>query len=589
MNNAQMLVTFLVVLLLIGALPSSLSRMNRIPWSDESYITPEMDIRYYFYHSIYNGSETLFNPRQSHESSDVNLFFKEQNQGTTSNGNRILNGEPGDAVIPLLNSGPIDSAWPMHSHDVRHTGRSPYNTTIPPEGVEIWRFSCDSYVYGGPIIDPEGIIYFGCYNDNVYAMNPDGTLKWVTKLYRTIASTPAIDNNGIIYIGTIWNQNHLFALYSNNGTVKWSYYTGDDIDSSPAIGADGTIYFGDWGGWIHAVNPNGTCKWKYHTGDIITASPAIGLDGTVYCGSHDHKLYAFYPNNGTVRWTFTTGHWVRVNPCVGDDGTVYCVSLDNFLYALYPENGTMKWRVNVGAGTNPTIGSDGTIYCGYGALYAVRPNGTIKWTYVPGSGHTIRGSTPCTSAEGIIYFGTSDGGSFIAVNPNGTERWRDEYGWYESPAAIGEDGSIYVGCNIGTGTPSGCLRAFGSGEPKKINIKEPEQNHIYLFKKDMGEILSNYTIVIGSANVQLTVWSENEIDHIDFYAGYWSAEQYLLELKYSDTDPPFEWVLNEHLGNNHYPRLPFDKCRIQVIAYYKGGCTWIDEVNKFWYFHLLPF
>jgi outer membrane protein assembly factor BamB len=458
----------------------------------------------------------------------------------------------------------------MHSHDVRHTGRSPYNTTGNPDGVEIWRFGSDK-IYGGPILDQNNTIYYGSYNTFLYALCPNGTLKWKTHI-GTVDSTPALDENGIIYIGTIWGMpNYLFALCSNNGTIKWSYCTDNHVDSSPAIGNDRTIYFGDWNGWIHALNPNGTLKWKYLTGNIVTASPAIGPDGTVYCGSHDNKLYAFYPNNGTVKWTFQTDYWVRVNPCVGDDGTVYCVSLDNYLYALYPGNGTMKWKVNVGAGTNPTIGLDGIIYCGYSNLYAIRPNGTIKWTFNPGPGRSIRGSTPCTSAEGIIYFGTSDGGEVIAVNPDGIERWRDDFGWYESPPAIGEDGTVYIGCN--SGETSGYLRAFGAGELKKIEIQQPEPGKLYLFGLGVSKTISGNTVIIGSVNVKVHVYSEDQIESIHFYID--GTYQYNL------TKPPYEWRMN-----HRYADLFPLKHTITVIGYYKGGCSWSESIDVV-YFHLL--
>jgi outer membrane protein assembly factor BamB len=463
MKSIQLLTIFSFIIILTGGVSSVMSGSDR-NLQEESLTNIQINHRaFYGYNSVYNHSEQYQFQKKSRMNYYSDLSFKKQEIISNNNFNTNLKENPDNNISFLLNNGLMDPAWPMTSHDAFHTGRSPYNTTCNPDGVEIWRFTSDC-VQGGPIVDKNGTIYFGSYDNNFYALFPNGTLKWKTLLNRVIASTPAIDKNGIIYIGTIWNSNYLFALYSNNGTVKWSYYTGNDIDSSPAIGTDGTIYFGDWNGWIHALNPNGTLKWKYLTGNVVTGSPAIGLDGTVYCGSHDNKLYAFYPNNGTVKWTFQTGDWVRVSPCVGDDGTVYCVSLDSYLYAIYPGNGTMKWCVSVGAGTNPTIGRDGTIYCGYSYLCAVRPNGSIKWIFNPGAGRSIRGSTPCASAEGIIYFGTSDGGEVIAVNPDGTERWRNIFEHYESAPAIGKDGTIYIGCCSEDDT-SGYIRAFGSINP----------------------------------------------------------------------------------------------------------------------------
>jgi hypothetical protein len=164
---------------------------------------------------------------------------------------------------------------------------------------------------------------------------------------------------------------------------------------------------------------------------------------------------------------YKTGDWIRVSPCIADDGTIYCVSIDGYLYAIRP-NGTMKWRTWVEAGTSPTIGQDGTIYAGWSQLYAVNPvNGSVKWIYNSAGG--IEGGTPCSSQEGIIYFGTY-GGYLIAVNPNGTEAWKAAIGQCQSAPAIGEDGTIYIGAMYGAGY--GCLYAFGRG-PLKAEANGP--------------------------------------------------------------------------------------------------------------------
>jgi outer membrane protein assembly factor BamB len=365
---------------------------------------------------------------------------------------------------------PANSSWPMYCHDGRHTGQSPYST-INTTGVEKWRVSLEDWVMGSPVIDKNGIIYVG--SDDFFAVYPNGTIKWKYWVEGFIwSSAPAIDENGIIYVGSVWAMpNYLYALYPD-GTLKWKYITGDSVYSSPAIGNDGTIYFGQSSGdtgYIKALYPNGTLRWFYHTNDVVLSSPAIGNDGTVYCGSHDGNLYALYPNNGTVKWKFGTGGWVRTAPCIAEDGTIYCVSLDGYLYAVSP-NGTMKWKTNVGAGTSPTIGQDGTIYAGWNVLHAVNPvNGSIKWIFNPGSNRCIEGGTPAHSADGTIYcsvcIGEDEGGEIIAINPNGTEKWRqtiaDER--VQSAPAISEDGTIYIGsCWKPDG---GFLHAFGPLDP----------------------------------------------------------------------------------------------------------------------------
>jgi len=357
-----------------------------------------------------------------------------------------------------LNGPPINSPWPMYCHDVKHTGRSPYSTADNPYDVK-WMFGIYGPVWSGPIIDEEGIIYIG--SDSVYAIYPNGTLKWRYEERFRIASTPAIDENGVLYVGAYWaGPQYMYAIYKDNGTLKWKFYVGNWIASSPAIGDDGSIYFGSEDDYIYALYPNGTLKWKYLTSIAVYSSPAIGPDGTVYCGSHDSYLYALYPDNGTLKWKYGTGNWIRVSPCIGDDGAIFVVSLDNYLHAVNPD-GSLKWKTDVGAGTSPTISQDGTIYCGYDRLFAVNPtNGSVKWTFDVGG--KIRGATPCNSIDGTIYLGNYDGSDIIAINPDGTEKWRKYIGGdIESAPAIGEDGTVY----IGSGMDDGYLYAFGPLDP----------------------------------------------------------------------------------------------------------------------------
>jgi outer membrane protein assembly factor BamB len=399
------------------------------------------------------------------------LPYSAPTQSTNSFHSQIIGQLKKEISSPATADGPMDSPWPMYCHDPHHSGRSPYNT-INTSGVQKWNFKTNKVgLYGSTVVDSEGIIYYTA--EDLYAIYPNGTLKWQFKTNGWSESCPAIDENGIIYTGTsIGDPNYFYAIYPN-GTLKWRYWLSTEMLSSPVIGVDGTIIFG-CGNNIFALYPNGTKRWQYTTGHVVYSSPAISDDGTVYCGSHDTYLYALYPNNGTVKWKFHTGDWIRVSPCIADDGTIYCVSLDDYLYAIYP-NGTMKWKTSVGGGTSPTIGQDGTIYAGYSYLCAVNPtNGSIKWIF-PSAGD-IEGGTPCNSKEDIIYFGSYNG-YCIAINPNGTEVWRAPIGECESAPAIGEDGTIYIGGSDNDGR--GILYALGSG-PLKAEANGPYNGYAFV-------------------------------------------------------------------------------------------------------------
>jgi len=363
-----------------------------------------------------------------------------------------------------------DSPWPMLCYNNRHTGQSSFSTGGINE-LEKWRYRRGGLVDSSPVIDNNDIIYFTTTQSEIIALYPNGTLKW---RYQTggfmMSCSPVIAEDGTIYVGC-WDD----ALYAinPNGTLKWKCGARGTIACSPAIAEDGTIYVGTMRGSdegeIVAIK-NDTLLWYFPTGYYITCSPSIGNDGTIYCGSGDTYFYALNPN-GTLKWRFKTGDYIKGSASIADDGTIYIGSFDDYLYSLNPDNGTMIWKCKIGHGTqsNPSIAYDGTIYVGGSKLFAIYPNGTIKWSFNLGTNRHIEHSCPAISVDGTIYIGTNigeiSGGDIIAVNPNGTEKWRKKIafdGWVDSSPAIGEDGTVYIGSAYEVGL--GYLHAFGPVE-----------------------------------------------------------------------------------------------------------------------------
>jgi hypothetical protein len=72
-----------------------------------------------------------------------------------------------------------------------------------------------------------------------------------------------------------------------NGTEKWQFKTNAPIISSPTIDSDGTIYIGSHDGYLYALDPNGTEKWQFKAGLFVLSSPVISSDGTIYFGGQE--------------------------------------------------------------------------------------------------------------------------------------------------------------------------------------------------------------------------------------------------------------------------------------------------------------
>jgi hypothetical protein len=161
----------------------------------------------------------------------------------------------------------------------------------------------------------------------------------------------------------------------------------------------------------------------------------------------------------------------------------------------------MKWKCKVGYGTetNPSIASDGTLYVGgWETLWAIYPNGTMRWAFDLGPDRHIHQSSPAISADGTIYVGTNigegAGGEIIAVNPDGTERWRKMVAqkWVESSPSIDKDGTVYIGSSFDMG--SGYLHAFGS-----VESNDPPEAPI-ITGETYGKVLEEYRYTFVSVD-----------------------------------------------------------------------------------------
>lgn len=322
----------------------------------------------------------------------------------------------------------------------------------PAGGTLLWKTTIGP-TESSPALGPNGTIYLFGADQVLYALAPDGQVRWTFRAGGALLSASvAVAQDGTIYFGA--EDGNLYALAAD-GKEKWRFLVGLPIRSSPAIGADGTIYFGSGsqpseGARVYAIQPNGTLKWRPFDdpeGGVIS-SPALSQN-ILYIGSLDRRVYAVNLDGFYRQWRFRTGEAIQSSPAIGEDGTIYIGSDDGKLYALAPD-GKEKWRFPTQDKivSSPALGPDGTIYIGSldGRLYAIRPDGQEKWRFQT-EGPIY--SSPAVAANGLIYFG-SDDGHLYALNPDGTLRWSFKTdGEVRSSPVIAGDGTIYIASRDG--------------------------------------------------------------------------------------------------------------------------------------------
>jgi len=72
-----------------------------------------------------------------------------------------------------------DSPWPTFRRDRRNTGASPLLASY--NGEQPWMFQTGKGLFTTPVIDADGNIYIGSADHIFYALNPDGSLNWNMK------------------------------------------------------------------------------------------------------------------------------------------------------------------------------------------------------------------------------------------------------------------------------------------------------------------------------------------------------------------------------------------------------------------------
>lgn len=327
-----------------------------------------------------------------------------------------------------------------------------------------WQFAAYGGIVSSPAVSSTGTIYFGAGTtitdttldsgsypeNNVYALNADGTQKWKFTTGSPVdLASPAIGNDGNIYVGS--GDKKLYALNATTGAQKWSYTAGTAILSSPAIATDGTIYFRD-DTLLYALTSgtsSATLKWSFSLSGSTYSSPAVAADGTVYVGATGGYLYAVNPS-GSQKWRFTTNGDVYTSAAIAADGTVYCATLNGYFYAINPD-GTQKWVWSVAGSaitSSPVLAPDGTIY--FGAydhkLHALTSAGAEKWSYTMGD--EVRAATPAVGADGNVYLPDYDGKVYVVSSTGSLVRTYATGALIRSSPAIA-NGQLLVGSSDG--------------------------------------------------------------------------------------------------------------------------------------------
>lgn len=219
--------------------------------------------------------------------------------------------------------------WPMASHDVGHSGRSPNQ---------------------GPTT---------------------GRLRWIRRLEGNVTPGPVVGVDGTIYLAS--NAGILHALDPATGadiwTVKAEGESGTDLSASPAILDSGVIAWPTSGHAVQGVSPQGKVLWTVDLPAIATSPMPLG--NRLYVMSMDGSLTAVEladdDRSARIAWTISLGSITYASPAISSTGLIV-TNVGNDAVGLRDRGAKPEvvWRTRLGtlSEISPAIGPGGTVVTG---------------------------------------------------------------------------------------------------------------------------------------------------------------------------------------------------------------------------------
>ncbi len=200
--------------------------------------------------------------------------------------------------------------------------------SLAGDGSELWSFETaglgklKGVIFATPVLGADGSVYVaGLYDPNLYALQPDGEVKWVCNFDRPVDpgdaskgkiggwpfASPAVGQDGTIY-QTLLYDSHLYAIDANDGGIVWATdladvssgffepnyvqdYCGADGWSSPVVSPDETIYVSFDDPYLRAVSPDGEIIWVKCFGTVGGFTLTVDREDKVYAASDDGFVY----------------------------------------------------------------------------------------------------------------------------------------------------------------------------------------------------------------------------------------------------------------------------------------------------------
>jgi IPT/TIG domain/PQQ-like domain/S-layer homology domain len=312
-------------------------------------------------------------------------------------------------------------------------------TTRQADGRVQWRFRMDGpYAQVRPVLGPDGTIYAVDAFDHLYALTPDGGLKWLVR--GAGGKGVAVGADGDVYTGS---ESAIRAFHSD-GSEKWTFVQSPFafILVGVAVGPDGNVYAAASEGMgVFSLTPDGDLRWQ-------TPNP---YDRIII----DYNEIVFGDNDGAGQLYFWANRRLRGITLSGSP----VFSIEGGLPQLQVAN-------------SPAVGPDGSVHT---ALSSYSPDGDALWTFATPYPYNVF-SKSSVGSDGAHYY-VQNLSQLFALNPDGTVRWHAELDDYvKGPIVDPTDGQILLGGAATLDHPGLILSASTEDGGELWRVELPAEN-----------------------------------------------------------------------------------------------------------------
>lgn len=271
----------------------------------------------------------------------------------------------------------VDSAAALASDGSVYVGCDDGNlAAISKEGKILWKYYLHAEISSSPAI-ANGLVYAGSEDGILYGLDSAGKeqVKFKAK-NRILVSSPLVTGGGEVIIGA---EDHNVYAINPDGSLKWKYLTDTEeaFTSPPMADSNGNIYLATPDKKIISLDFGGQKRWETGVHEEIFAPMALDSDNNIYAVALDGVLLSYGPGR-KLRWKKWVDRKTAGGPIIDSSSRLYICG-EKSVY-LYDRDGGKKTSFSLDSKTGiittqPVITAEGKICFGAGEyLYCVGEN-----------------------------------------------------------------------------------------------------------------------------------------------------------------------------------------------------------------------